>query len=234
MDFGPIDKFIERVGAARLVELLEPFVTEARRQRIEAVLAGRLESVHVAAERPQDPHNAAAIVRSAEALGALHVHVVDAPPGALHAQATTQGAYAWVHTHHHPTFEAFLGAARRAGVRLAGAVMDGAYRVQDLPVDQPLCVLFGNEGTGLSAEALAACDLTFRIPMVGMSESMNLSVCAAITLFTVTEARRKHLGQSGDLVGARLTLERARYYARSVDLRLLEGIVGAHGGASPT
>jgi tRNA C32,U32 (ribose-2'-O)-methylase TrmJ len=85
-------------------------------------------------------------------------------------------------------------------------------------------LLFGNEGVGLSQEAQAACDFRFRIPMVGMSESMNLSVSAALALYAVTRARREWLRANGDLEGARLLYERARYYARSVDRRLLDGL----------
>jgi tRNA (guanosine-2'-O-)-methyltransferase len=186
-----------------------------------------MSGLHVAVEHPEDPHNAAAIVRSAEAFGVMHVHVVDAPSGALHAPSTTQGAFCWVHTHHHASFPELLAQTRDRGICLAGAVMEGELSVDALPADRPLCVLFGNEGTGLSDAALAACELTFRIPMVGMSESLNLSVSAAITLYTGTRARRTRMQCEGDLDEAALCYERARYYARSVELRMLEGLLAS-------
>jgi tRNA (guanosine-2'-O-)-methyltransferase len=227
MEFAELDRVIDRVGPEALLAALDPFLTAERKHRIEQVLGGRLESVRVAVEHPEDPHNAAAIVRSAEALGAMHVHVVDAPSGALHAPSTTQGAYCWVHTHHHAALSELLHATQGRGVVLAGAVMNGSLAVHELPVDRPLCVLFGNEGTGLTDAALAACDVTFQISMFGMSESMNLSVCAAINLYALTRKKRELLGSSGDLAGSRLVYERARYYARSVDTRLLAGLVSA-------
>jgi len=225
MDFGELDAIIDRLGPEPLLRTLTPFLTEPRKARIEQVLSGRLESVRVAVECPEDPHNAAAIVRSAEALGSLHVHVVDAPSGALHAPATTQGSYVWVHTHHHARLEELIDTARAAGLSIAGARMDAPLTVHELPAEKPLLLLFGNEGTGLSDAARVACDLGFRIPMVGMSESLNLSVSAALSLYQVTRARRAHLGRDGDLVGERLDYERARYYARSVDRRLLDGLL---------
>jgi tRNA (guanosine-2'-O-)-methyltransferase len=224
VDFTELDTIIDRLGPGALLETLQPFLTDARKTRIEQVLAGRLESVQVAIEHPEDPHNAAAVVRSAEALGAMHVHVVDAPSGALHAPSTTQGAYCWVHTYHHASLAEVVGLARSQGVAIAGAMMEGSITVHELPSDRPLMLLFGNEGEGLSQDARAACDFKFRIPMVGMSESMNLSVSAALALYTVTRARREYLGTSGDLQGARLLYERARYYARSLDRRLLDGL----------
>jgi tRNA (guanosine-2'-O-)-methyltransferase len=227
MDFNELDTLIDQLGAEAMLDALAPFLTDARKARIEHVLSGRLESVRVAVEHPEDPHNAAAIVRSAEALGAMHVHVVDAPSGALNAPSTTQGAFCWVHTHHHASLQELLAVTRERGVKLAGAIMGGALALHELPVDAPLCVLFGNEGTGLTEAALAACDYTFRIPMHGMSESMNLSVCGAITLYDLTRRKREALAREGDLEGARLVYERARYYARSVDRRLLDGLMSS-------
>ncbi len=227
MDFSQIDRVIRHHGPGVVLAELAPFVSEARRQRIEGVLAGRLGSVHVACEHPEDPHNAAAVVRSAEAFGVMNVHVVGAPEGALHAQSTTQGAYYWVHTHHHVHTAACIAALRARGLLVAGATMTGRHALDELPSDRPLCVAFGNEGTGLSQAFLQACDLTFRIPMVGMSESLNLSVSAALTMYTITQHRRASLGRAGDLRGRAYLWEKARYYARSVEARLLDGLLPA-------
>ena len=224
MDYAELDKTIARVGAARVAEALAPLITAERRERIEQVLEGRLDSLHVAVERPEDPYNAAAVVRTAEALGALHVHVAAAGEDALHARKTTQGSFNWLHTYHHPDLATLLATLRRHEVLLCGATMEGARSVRELPVDRPICLLFGNEGTGLSEEARAACDLTFRIPMYGMSESLNLSVSAALALYEVSSRRRALLGRAGDLAGERLLRERARYYARCVDQRTLDAL----------
>ena len=224
MDFRELDRFIDRLGPMRVAEGLAPFITAERRARIERVLGGRVAAVHVAVERPEDPYNAAAIVRTAEALGAMHVHVVDAPDDTLHARKTTQGAFNWLHTYHHPSLPDLLVALRAGGVRLFGAQMHGTHAVDALPIDAPLCLLFGNEGVGLSDAALAACDATFRIPMHGMSESLNLSVSAALALRATLGRRRAHVGSDGDLSGDALLRERARYYARCVDARTLSGL----------
>jgi tRNA (guanosine-2'-O-)-methyltransferase len=226
MDFGVIDRLIARHGADEVVRRVGPYLTEHRVARIETLLGGRLDGVQVAVERLEDPHNGAAVVRTAEALGVLHVHAIEVESGALHGSSTTQGAYHWVHTYHHPDRETFLAALRRRGTRLAGALMGGTHSVDELPVDRPLCVVFGNEKVGLSSELLAACDLTFRIPMVGMSESLNLSVSAAIALYQLTRARRALLGTSSDLAPDELALLRARYYARSIDERMRDGLFG--------
>lgn len=224
MDYSELDRYIDTLGAARVVEGLAPFLSESRRAAIERVLGARLASVHVAVECPEDPYNAAAVVRTAEALGVLNVHVVGAPPGALHARKTTQGSFNWLHTSHHAELDALLAALRPRGVRLFGAAPTAQCTLEELSVDAPFCLLFGNEGTGLSEAALAACDLSFRIPMAGMSESLNLSVSAAIALYATTGARRRLLGAQSDLDADARLREQARYYARSVDRRLLRAL----------
>jgi tRNA (guanosine-2'-O-)-methyltransferase len=212
-------------GAATMVERLRPFLSERRQARIEAVLAARLRSVEVAIENPYDPHNAAAVVRSAEALGVWAVHVIAASTGILRAEGTTTGTHNWIDTHHHAGLEEFLAefSRRQDGMLLAGACVDATHMLDELPIDAPICLLFGNEHAGLSAAAQAACTLRFRIPIFGFAESYNLSVAAALSLYSQTARRRAALGASpgrlGDLDAATAELERARWYLRSIDER---------------
>lgn len=224
MDYSQLDRYIDAVGPARVVEGIAPFLSEARISAIERVVAARLASIHVAVERPEDPYNAAALVRTAEAMGILHVHVVGVEHGALHARRTTQGSFNWLHTRHHLDLESLLATLREPGVRLYGASMEASCTLEELPVDAPFCLLFGNEARGLSPEARAACELAFRVPMVGMSESLNLSVSAAIAMYVTSAARRRQLGRPSDLDEAAALREKARYFARSVDLRLLQAL----------
>lgn len=225
MDLDAAEALVAEQGAERVTAALQPYLTEARRARIEAVLDGRMGSVHVAIEAPSDPHNAAAVVRTCEALGVLDVHVIAAEARALHARAVTQGSFHWVRTHEHARLEPFVAWAR-GRVRLYGACMDGAEPVTRLPVDEPLCLVLGNEQRGLSPAARRACDALFHVPMVGMSESLNLSVAAAISLFEVLR-RKRAAGPHGDLDPAARASLRACYYLGSVDPRLSQGLLRA-------
>jgi tRNA (guanosine-2'-O-)-methyltransferase len=206
-------------GAAAMIEALRPFVSEQRQRRIDEVVGARLRSVEVAIEHPYDPHNAAAVVRSAEALGAWAVHVIAASERILRAPGTTKGTHHWIDTRHHRTLDGFLAVQREAGMVVAGACVDATHMLEELPIDRPICLLFGNEHAGLSAEAQAACDLRFRVPIYGFAESYNLSVAAAISLYATTTRRRAWLGADGDLDEAGRELERARCHYRSVDER---------------
>ena len=134
MDFSELDKKIDRIGSERAVAKLGPLLTAERIERIERTLLGRLDSLHVAVELPRDPYNAAAVVRTAEALGALHVHVVHAREDALHARKTTQGSFNWLHTHHHRRAVRTVARAYAAGAcRLCGALMQGSHTLEELP-----------------------------------------------------------------------------------------------------
>ena len=210
-------------GPEVMIERLRPFVSERRLARIEAVLAARLRSVEVAVEAPYDPHNAAAVVRSAEALGAWSVHVIAASERILRNRGTTTGTHNWIETHDHADLDGFLTAfaarAEASGMLLVGACVDGMHMLEELPVDRPICLLFGNEHAGLTPPGQAACDLRFRIPIHGFAESFNLSVAAALSLYSVTSRRRAALGRDGDLDPETASFERARWMLRSVDQR---------------
>lgn len=211
---------VQRVGAHEIVKALEPFVTARRRERIEAVLAGRIPEVEVAIEAPSDPHNAAAVVRSAEALGAGAVHVIAAHHRVLQARKTTAGTFHWIDTHDHATTEAFFDDARARGFQTAGACGRSAMTLEELPVEGRLVVVLGNEHDGLSDEARGRADWLFRVPMFGFAESYNMSVCAALCLYQTLGARRRSMGGPGSLAGEALARERALYHLASVEARL--------------
>ena len=224
MDDRTFARITEIHSPQHVAQTLQPYLTEPRREKIERLLDGRLPTIRVAVEAPSDPHNAAAVVRTAEALGVLNVHVIATEGRALHAKSTTQGSYRWVKTHHHAALEGFLADPSMQGVAVYGAWMDAEMTLAELPVDRPMCLLFGNENRGVSPEARAACTGGFRIPMVGMSESLNLSVSAAISLYDVT-SRHRAAGAVGLDETARAEMM-ARHYLDSVDERLWSTLLG--------
>jgi tRNA (guanosine-2'-O-)-methyltransferase len=213
------ERLAAHYGPAAMIAALRPYLTEARCDRIEAVLRGRLRGLEVAIEQPYDPHNAAAVVRSAEALGGWAVHVIAASERILRAPGTTMGTHHWVETRHHRNIDEFLAEQRETGILLAGACVDATHMLEQLPIDRPICLLFGNEHAGLSAAAQSACQLRFRIPIYGFAESYNMSVAAALSLYATSSRMRARLGADGDLDEAARELERARCYYLSVDER---------------
>ncbi len=220
MDTAEFAAAVATFGPTEVVARLAPYLTPARQARIDAVLGARVASLQVALEAPQDPHNAAAVVRTAEALGAGTVHVVAAPPRTLESRRITRGAFYWADTREHADWPSFM-ASVPLGMRIVGACVGTAtMTLAEVPVDAPLCVVFGSEKTGLSPAAVAACEHHFAIPMVGMVESLNVSVAAGIALYELLARRRLAIAQAGDMDAQELAVMRARWYAKAVDPRL--------------
>ena len=196
----------------RVVDPAE-LLLDRRRERIDEVVARRVRGLTLVLEHVHDPHNLAAVLRTAEGLGLQDLHVVEGPKGFRPSQAVTQGADKWIDVHKHPDATACTGELRRQGFRIFGSRLAGeALDLAELPFGERLALVFGNERDGLSERFAAACDGFFRIPMFGFAQSFNISVAVGITLATATLARRQ-LGLGGDLPDAEREALRRRFYA---------------------
>ena len=218
-----VEQLIARFGPAAVCDALAPLLTEDRVERIDAVLAARLQSVAIAVEDTYDPHNAAATIRTAEALGLQDLHVIESAHRFSAAEGVTRGAHRWLDLHRWPSAEAAASDLRGRGFRVLATRPDAGHSLDDVDVATPLAVMFGNEHTGLSAAALAACDGAIRVPMFGFTESYNLSVTVALVANRLAARRRAHVGAPGDLPPERVAHLRARWF--TVGLRGVVGIL---------
>jgi len=223
-----ISTLIARYGAGDIVSRLLPLLTPERLQRMHTVLDSRLRHIQVAVEEPSDIHNALAITRSCEAFGIDRLHLigsqVERNPRNI-GRRTTKGALHWVHTKRYPALDSFLDTARRDGLTLAGAAGGDGIALEDLPLDEPICLLFGNENRGLSPLAIEHCDLRYHIPLQGMVTSLNLSVAAAISIYSTTVRYRKRLNGNGDLSEDEKRIELAWQLCRHVGAEKAETIL---------
>lgn len=185
-----------------------------RTERLRKVVAARLKSVVAVCVNIQNPHNVAAILRTCEALGILEVYVVEEDVPFRPAPQVSQGAERWVRILRFRRGEAAFAALRAQGFRILAASPTGTLSVEELPGTEPLALVFGNEVAGIPPELLAHCHGTFRVPMWGLTESLNVSVAAGISLYFATRARRQALGQAGDLTPAEQDALFAEYIAR--------------------
>jgi tRNA (guanosine-2'-O-)-methyltransferase len=208
---------------------LGPLLLDGRRERIDEVVAARLGSLRVAIENLHDPHNGAAVLRSAEAFGVQRVEVTESSKPFRFSSTVTQGCEKWLDIVRHPTQASAVAALRRDGFAIYAAVPAAPATIDDLDFARPAAILVGNEQLGLSPEAMQTADTCFRIPMAGMTRSFNLSVAAALITRHASERRRRVLAAPGDLDPATQLRLRARFYAASVRgaeavlLRYLEG-----------
>lgn len=201
-----------------VIKGLTPHLRPERRKRIEDVLKQRLATMTVVLEHPYDPHNGAAMLRTAEALGLLNVHII-AKDGFSFSRKVTIDAHKWLNVYIHNDTTRCLNQLKEEGYRLWAALPPAlkSQRNKPLSVDisKPTALVFGNEHAGLTQEAIDCCDAPFALPMFGFTESFNLSVSVALTLQPLVEKRRAHLGRLGDITGESYDRLKAAYYARA-------------------
>jgi 23S rRNA (guanosine2251-2'-O)-methyltransferase len=165
------------------------------------LLARALESTApplvVALDGVTDPRNLGAVVRSAAAFGADGVLVPERRAAGMTAAAwrTSAGAAARLPVARVTNLVRTLRAYQQAGLFVAGLDADGEVALDDLEVAvDPLLVVVGSEGRGLSRLVRDTCDLTVSIPMTAATESLNASVAAAVALAEI--ARRRRAGRT--------------------------------------
>jgi tRNA (guanosine-2'-O-)-methyltransferase len=192
-----------------------------RAARLDAAAASRLGGVVVVLENLHDPHNGGAALRSSEAVGLYEVRIVGTP--LRFSERVTQGCEKWLDLHSDPDIDACARELKARGFRLYAAVPGARSALEELDPTAPAAFLIGNEHAGLTPRARALADREFRIPLHGFSQSVNLSVATALTVYTHATRRRRALGRDGDLDEAALKKLRAAYYAK--DLRGADAIV---------
>ena len=195
--------------ADRVLAVLGPYLTDARRARIEAVAARRTFDVVPVLEGLVDPGNVNAVLRSAEGLGfgAAHLvalqddaaelaaryaarHDLDGEADVRIAKRASQGANKWVEVSTFATTAAWAAHARAAGYRIAvTALRDDAMPIDEWDFAQPTALVVGAEHDGASDEMLDLADAAVLLPLDGFVQSYNVSVAAALALYHARAAR---------------------------------------------
>ncbi len=191
-----------------------------RRFYLEQAIRNRTRSLVVVLHGVHDPHNQAAVMRTCEALGIQELMVVteaDAP--FRPSDRVTQNAFRWLDLTPSPDFESAAAALWGRGLRLLAADLSGEP-LTEIDFTPPTALFFGNESRGLPASEVAACDGSFSIPMYGLSQSLNVSVAAAVALHWAVEARRRISGESGDLDEADRAELRRRFYLQAAGAKV--------------
>jgi len=177
---------------AELLRYLEGFISEKRKQRFLNILEKRTTYLTVAIEDVYQLHNTSAVIRSCEIFGIQKAHVIEGRFGNRLDKNIAMGAQQWVDIRRHKNMTRCITALKKSGYKIIATTPhnDSCY-LNDFKIQEKTAFLFGTEREGLSKEALANCDSFLKIPMAGFSESLNISVSAAIILQTLTERLRK-------------------------------------------
>ena len=172
---------------ALLAHLGREWLSEARWARFNEVLGERTRHVTVVLDNLHQLHNASAVMRSCEAMGVQDLHMILRAEGLRGERGIAMGAEDWLTSHTYEGADATsdcVQSLRKRGYRLVATTPHtDDYRLDELPLDQPVALLFGQEKPGLSDELLAAADAHMYIPMQGFAESLNVSVSVALCLY---------------------------------------------------
>ena len=190
-----------------------------REARIDQVLGRRQPGLTVVLEDVHDPHNAAAVLRSCDATGVLEIHTVqehEPDPARRPSRATSSSAAKWIPVVRHGDIAGCYAMLRERGMQVVATALTGdSVDLYDVDFTRPTAIVMGNEHRGLTAAAIAGADVTVRIPMSGMVESLNISVATAVTLFEAFRQRRvAGLYDEPQLSGAELAQLRAEWLQR--------------------
>ncbi|WP_028116403.1 tRNA (guanosine(18)-2'-O)-methyltransferase TrmH [Ferrimonas senticii] len=181
-------------------------MTPERLARINAMLDNRQIDLTVCLENIHKPHNLSAVIRTADAVGISDVHAIWAEDGYQRiSNHKASGSGQWVDLHSHHSTDAAVAHFRGQGMQVVVTNLStDACDFRDIDYTQPTVLLMGNERDGISDRALALADKQIQVPMVGMVQSLNVSVAAALILY---EAQRQR--QQAGLYGTR-TIDDAR------------------------
>ena len=188
---------MESLDPERVIEILEPFVSENKQRLISEVLSKRTRHYTLVFEDIDKPHNISAVLRTAECMGVQDLHFIKNHNAYAVNKRITQGAAKWVTMHHYDkkredNLANCYAKLRSDGYRIyATSLRETSRSIQELDPDQKTAIVFGTEAGGISDEAGKKSDGFVHIPMAGFTESFNLSVSAAICL-TVLKEKSNH------------------------------------------
>ena len=161
-----------------------------RFERLKSVLDRRMADLTVLLEHVDKPHNLSAILRSCDAVGVLEAHVVSLKGREPTFNSTAQGSQKWVPLHLHSNATEAILQLKRQGLRLYGTHLSvDAVDYRQCDFTGPTAFVLGAEKWGLSEETAALVDQAIVIPMLGMVQSLNVSVATATLLFEALRQR---------------------------------------------
>lgn len=178
-------------ASQELLEYLENFLTDRRKDLFEKVIANRTNFFTVATQDVYQLHNTSAVIRSCDVFGIQNIHVVEEVNLKKIDREIAMGAQKWVDINRYTSTEQCISGLRKHGYKIVATSPHRGTLLQDFDISQPAAFFFGTETKGLSEEVLEEADEFLQIPMVGFTESLNISVSAAIILQDVTARLRR-------------------------------------------
>lgn len=188
------------------VTYLRQFVVDDKNKLFDRLIHERTDYATVVLEDLFQSHNQSAVMRSADCYGIQNVHLIENRNHYDSTSTVSQGAREWLTLHRHNALvnntQDTIDKLRRDGYRIiATTPHTDDVVIEKLDLESgPMAFFFGTELTGLSDLVISQADEFVKVPMYGFTESLNISVCAALVMYSVTRRLREsdidwHLSQ---------------------------------------
>ncbi|MCJ7757199.1 MAG: RNA methyltransferase [Gillisia sp.] len=174
-----------------LIAFLEDLLTPARKALFDKVVRQRTNHFTVVTEDVYQLHNTSAVMRSCDVFGIQNIHVIEERNLKKIEREIAMGAQKWVTLNRYESSEECIQNLREKGYQIvASSPHYDARMLADFDISKPSAIFFGTEKNGLSEEIIDQADEFIKIPMAGFTESLNISVSAAIILQDITQKLR--------------------------------------------
>ena len=174
------------------LHFLENILTDNRKERFLNVLNTRTKHFTIAVEDVFQMHNTSAVMRSCEVFGIQELNVIEQRYGKSIDKEIAMGAQKWVDINSFDSVADCIDNLKNQGYQIiATTPHENDCLLEDFDISKPSALFFGTERDGLSDEVLQKADGFLKIPMVGFTESLNISVSAAIIIQNLTTRLRK-------------------------------------------
>ncbi len=170
----------------QLLEHLLSYLTERRKELFKEVCSKRTKHFTVVTEDVYQLHNTSAVMRSFDVFGIQELHVIEEKLGKKIDREIAMGAQKWVNIHRHHSTDVCIDVLKKEGYQIiATSPHNNATELSEFDIAKKSAFFFGKEKGGLSNTVLNNADGFLKIPMYGFTESLNISVSAAIILQSV-------------------------------------------------
>lgn len=175
-----------------LLEYLEGFLTDSRKEKFLKILESRTNHFTIAMEDVFQLHNTSAVMRSCEVFGIQELNVVEQKFGKRIDTEIAMGAQKWVDVNRFSSIQSCIDATKEKGYQIiATTPHNDSCMLHEFDITKRSAIFFGTERDGLSQEVIDQADGYLKIPMVGFTESLNISVSAAIIIQDITNRLRQ-------------------------------------------
>jgi tRNA (guanosine-2'-O-)-methyltransferase len=162
---------------------LENILTDNRKERFQQVLSKRTNHFTIAMEDIFQLHNTSAVMRSCEVFGIQQLNVIEERYTKSIDKEIAMGAQKWVDVNRFNSISGCISSMKSKGYQIiATTPHENDCDLDDFDISKPSALFFGTERDGLSEEVLQNADGFLKIPMAGFTESLNISVSAAIII----------------------------------------------------